>query len=130
MQFTGKAWSAALLLAGALAFMPAQSFSQDAVKVAEVKLGKGVQDRRITEEASAFALNEKAYLWLRVTGGAGQAIKVVWRNAELTDAVTLNLGGSPWRTWSSKTLAKSGDWTVTVTDASDQILHEASFTVQ
>ena len=130
MQFTGKAWSIALLLAGAIGFMPAQSFSQDAVQVAEVKLGKGVQDRRVTEEASAFAINEKAYLWLRINGGAGQTIKVVWRNAELTDAVTLNLGGSPWRTWSSKTLAKAGDWTVTVTDASDQVLHEASFTVQ
>jgi hypothetical protein len=130
MQVSTRAWSGALLLAAVLAFTPLASNAQDALTVAEVRLGKGVQDRQITEEATAFAVNEKAYLWMRVTGGSGQSIKVEWRNADFTDVVTLNIGGSPWRTWSSKTLAKTGDWKVTVTDAGGEVLSETAFQVE
>ena len=130
MQLAGKAWTGLLPLVAALMFMPAESVAQDTIKVAEAKLGKGVQNRQITEETAAFALNEKAYLWMRITDGSGQAVKVVWRSGDVIDTVTLNIGGSPWRTWSSRTLAKTGDWTVTVTDANDQVLNETSFTVQ
>jgi len=40
------------------------------------------------------------------------------------------VGGNPWRTWSSKTAFKAGDWTVTVTDAGGNTLKELKFTVQ
>lgn len=130
MQVSRQALPGALLLAAVLAFASLASSAQDTLKVAEVKLGKGVQDRQITEEAAAFAVNEKAYLWMRVTGGAGQSIKVEWRNADFADVVTLDIGGSPWRTWSSKTLAKAGDWKVTVTDAGGEVLSETAFQVE
>jgi hypothetical protein len=43
--------------------------SAEGLEVADAKLGKGVQDRNITEEATTFAVNDKGYLWLKLTGG-------------------------------------------------------------
>ena len=101
------------------------------VTVAEAKLGKGIADRTITEETTTFAVNDKVYLWLRVTGSAGSdTIKVNWKIDDSTDTVALQIGGSPWRTWANKTAWKAGEWTVTVTDANDQMLTELKFTVQ
>jgi hypothetical protein len=130
MQLTGKAGAGLLALVAALTFMPAESGAQGTIKVAEAKLGKGVHARQITEAATTFAVNEKAYLWMRIDGGSGQIVKVVWHNRDNVDTVSLNIGGSPWRTWSSRTLATAGDWKVTVTDANDQVLNETSFKVE
>jgi hypothetical protein len=104
--------------------------SSEGLQIADAKLGKGVQDRNITEEAATFAVNDKVYLWLKLTGAGSDAVKVSWKVGDSTDTVTLKVGGSPWRTWSSKTAWKAGDWTVTVTDAGDQVLKELKFTVQ
>jgi Protein of unknown function (DUF2914) len=104
--------------------------SAEGLHVADAKLGKGVQDRNITEEATSFALNDKVYLWLKLTGGGTDPVKVSWKVGDSVDTVTLKVGGSPWRTWSSKTAWKAGDWTVTISDASDQVLKELKFTVQ
>jgi len=102
----------------------------EGLQVADAKLGKGVQDRNITEEATTFAVNDKVYLWVKLTGSGSDAVKVNWKVGDSTDTVTLKVGGSPWRTWSSKTAWKAGEWTVTVTDAGDQVLKELKFTVQ
>ena len=104
--------------------------SAEGLQVTDAKLGKGVQDRNITEEATSFALNDKVYLWLKLTGGGTDPVKVSWKVGDNVDTVTLKVGGSPWRTWSSKTAWKTGDWTVTISDASDQVLKELKFTVQ
>ena len=116
------------LALAALACLPLTASARD-LQVADAKLGKGVQDRAITEEAASFALNDKVYLWLKLTGGPADPIKVNWKAGEHADTVTLKVGGDPWRTWSSKTAWKAGDWTVTVTDANDQVLKEVSFKV-
>ena len=113
----------------ALAVLP-WTAAAEGVQVAEAKLGKGVQDRQITEEASSFAVNDKVYLWLKLTGGPSDPIKVDWKVGDSTDSVSLKVGGDPWRTWSSKTAFKAGDWTVTVSDAAGNTLKELKFTVQ
>jgi hypothetical protein len=100
------------------------------LQVAEAKLGKGVQDRKITEEATTFAVNDKVYLWMRVTGGPSDPVKVTWKTGDSSDTVELKIGGSPWRTWSSKTAWKAGEWTVTVTSPGGDVLKEMTFTVQ
>jgi len=66
---------------------------------------------------------------MKITGGPGD-LKVNWKVGDATDSVSLNVGGSPWRTWGSKTLHKAGSWTVTVTDAGGATLKELTFTVQ
>jgi hypothetical protein len=118
-----------LLALVAFVSLPLTASSQG-LQVADAKLGKGVQDRNITEEATTFAVNDKVYLWLKLTGAGSDAVKVNWKVDDSTDTVTLKVGGSPWRTWSSKTAWKAGDWTVTITDAGDQVLKELKFTVQ
>lgn len=118
------------LAAVAMLLAPLPALSQEGLAVADAKLGKGVQDRQITEESTAFALNEKAYVWLRLTGGPSDPIQVTWKSGEHTDTVPLKVGAATWRTWSSKTLWKAGEWTVTVTDPSGQVLKEIAFTVE
>lgn len=98
--------------------------------VAEAKLGKGVQDREIVDETTTFALNDRVYLWLKVTGGPADSITVTWKTGDQTYSSKLNIGGSSWRTWSYKTAYTAGDWTVTVTDADGNVLKEMAFKVE
>lgn len=109
-------------------FVPALAFGQNLVT--DAKLGKSIVDREITEEATSFAVGEKAYLWLRVEGGAGETLTVVWKTNGMEFPVDLSIGGSPWRTWATKTLHLPGEWTVTVNDATGNTLNEATLTVQ
>ena len=117
------------LFAAAVLLFSSAAVSAQALEVSEAKLGKGVQNREIVDEATTFAVNEKAYLWLRVTGGPGE-INVTWSIGDHSDTVPLKIGGSPWRTWANKTLWQAGDWKVTVTDSAGQVLKEISFQVQ
>ena len=109
-------------------WVPALAFAQNLVT--DAKLGKNVVDRQVTDETTTFALGEKAYLWLRVEGGAGETLKVVWKVDGQEYPVDLSIGGSPWRTWATKTLHLPGEWTVTVTDAAGNTLNEATLQVQ
>jgi len=100
------------------------------IQIVDVKLGKDVKDRVLVDEDSTFALNMKVFLWLKVTGATSETLTITWKQGEKSYTTTLNIGGSPWRTWANKTLAKAGDWTVTITDASGNVLKEMSFKVQ
>jgi hypothetical protein len=100
------------------------------VQVFEVKLGKAVADRQIADETAEFAVNDKVYLWMKVTGAAGDALKATWKVGNQTYTSDLAVGGSPWRTWCYKTAALAGDWTVTVSDSKGNILKEISFKVK
>ncbi|MEK6210935.1 MAG: DUF2914 domain-containing protein [Pseudomonadota bacterium] len=109
-------------------FVPALAFAQNLVT--DAKLGRNVVDREVTDETTTFAVGEKAYLWLRVEGGTGETLTVVWKVNDQEFPVDLRIGGSPWRTWATKTLHIAGDWTVTVTDAGGNTLNEATLKVQ
>jgi Protein of unknown function (DUF2914) len=109
-------------------FVPALAFAQNLVT--DAKLGRNVVDREVTDETTTFAVGEKAYLWLRVEGGTGETLTVVWKINDLEFPVDLSIGGSPWRTWSTKTLHLPGEWTVTVSDTAGNTLNEATLTVQ
>jgi len=100
------------------------------IQIVDVKLGKDVKDRVLVDEDSTFALNMKVFLWLKVTGATSETLTITWKQDEKSYTTALNIGGSPWRTWANKTLAKAGDWTVTITDASGNVLKEMSFKVQ
>lgn len=108
--------------------VPALAFGQNLVT--DAKLGRNVVDREITDETTTFAVGEKAYLWLRVEGGTGETLTVVWKINDLEFPVDLSIGGSPWRTWATKTLHLPGDWSVTVSDAAGNTLNEASLKVE
>jgi hypothetical protein len=112
-----------------LAFLaPGLVFAQ--AQVTEAKLGKDVVDRQIVDESKTFALNEKAFLWMRIEGAADETINVTWTNGENNYPVSLNIGANPWRTWSSKLLHIPGEWAVAVTDAAGRPLYETTFNVE
>lgn len=98
--------------------------------VAEAKLGKDVVDRQIVDESTTFAIDEKAFLWMRIEGAADETVTVTWSIGENTYPVNLNIGASPWRTWSSKLLHIPGEWAVAVTDAAGRPLYESTFNVE
>jgi len=100
------------------------------IQIVDAKLGKDVKDRVLVDEVSTFALNSKVFLWLKVTGATSETLTITWKQGEKSYTTVLNIGGSPWRTWANKTLAKTGDWTVTITDAAGNVLKEMSFKVQ
>ncbi|MFN0040179.1 MAG: DUF2914 domain-containing protein [Burkholderiales bacterium] len=120
-----KAWKVFATLALCL---PALTFA--AGQITEAKLGKGIAERMITEEASGFAAGEKAYLWMRVMDATGETLVVTWKTGDQSFQSSVNIGGSPWRTWANKTLHIVGEWTVTVNDTAGNILHETKLNVQ
>jgi len=100
------------------------------IQIVDAKLGKDVKDRVLVDENSTFALNAKVFLWLKVTDATSEMLTITWKQGDKSYTTALNIGGSPWRTWANKTLAKAGDWTVTITDANGNMLKEMSFKVQ
>ena len=99
-------------------------------KVAEAKLGKRVVDRQVADETSVFAPGEKAYLWMKIDDAAGEILTVTWQINGQTYPAELKIGGSPWRTWASKSLHIAGEWIVSVSDATGAKLYETKLTVR
>jgi len=118
-----------LFALGAFLLASAPALAQP-LEIADAKLGTGVENREITGETTTFAVNDKAFLWLRVVGGPADDIKVTWSVDDHSDTVSLKVGSASWRTWANKTLWMAGDWKVTVEDAGGQVLKEITFTVQ
>lgn len=100
------------------------------IEITDAKLGTGVENRMVTGEATSFPKDSKVFLWLKVTGAGGASLNVTWKAGDASHSTTLTVGGSPWRTWASKTVGKAGEWKVTVTDEAGSVLKELSFTVE
>ena len=127
--------SAVLVLIVAPSLMVASAavhlqLSGSEIRIEDAKLGKNVVDREIAEEAGEFALSERVYLWMKVTGAQGESLQVTWKTGDHTFTSELAVGGSPWRTWCYKTAALAGPWTVTVADSQGNILKEMKFEVK
>ncbi|MGH7700425.1 MAG: DUF2914 domain-containing protein [Gemmatimonadales bacterium] len=104
----------------------------------EAVLTRMVLDRMPQDTVTALptpAATDSLYLWTRVTGaepGMGTVLHHVWfRGDEQVADVELNVGGSPWRTWSMKTIPAewTGAWRVEVRDAAGNVLQTVQFTV-
>jgi hypothetical protein len=124
-----------LIAVGSFALTPtaltAQQQPQPAV-TAEVRLGTGVENREPVGVAEAFPADVgQIYAWTRITGAANTTVEHVWRFGEHEFVVPLTIGGSPWRTWSIKTIPPEwdGEWTFEVRDASGNVVSSVTFTV-
>ena len=106
--------------------------TQSAVTV-EAVLARSVVDRAPQDTGVAFPAEVgELVLWTRVTGGAGQTLNHVWFYSDTEVAnVPLTIGGSPWRTWSRKTIPveATGAWRVEIRDAAGTVLKQLDFTV-
>lgn len=107
--------------------MPASDVSVEAV------LARAVMDRMPQDSGSAFPADVgELVLWTRVNGATGQMVHHVWfRGDEQVGDVELAIGGSPWRTWSTKKVPAewTGPWRVEVRDAAGNVIQTINFTV-
>lgn len=120
-----------LILALALA-LPAGAAAQDTPTV-EAVLATGVEEMMPVGEAQEFPADVgRVYLWTRVTGATGTSIQHVWIHPDGQETpVSLDIAGSPWRTWSSKTIPPewAGEWRVEIRDDAGSVLDTRSFIV-
>jgi hypothetical protein len=114
---------------GAAAAAPA---AQNTATV-EAVLARSVVDRAPQDTGVAFPADVgQLVLWMRVTGGEGQTLNHVWFHGDTeVGNVPLTIGGSPWRTWSRKTIPMeaTGAWHVEIRDAAGTVLKRIDFTV-
>jgi len=112
---------------------PLPALAQAASSVeAEIVIAASVQDREPVDPGTSFPADiGKVTAWTRVTGAANTTIEHVWKHGDLEFVVPLEIGGSPWRTWSTKNIPPewAGEWTVEVRDANGTVVASATFTV-
>jgi hypothetical protein len=104
-----------------------------AASVAEAAVARSVVDRQPQDTGSAFPADVGQLIcWTKVTGAGGAAIHHVWFHGDTqVGDMELQVGGSPWRTWSRKTVPPdwTGAWHVEVRDAAGTVLKRLDFTV-
>jgi len=139
-----KHWSASLLVGAAILFVSSTARAQDstakqagtpakAAATAEVSVGTAVADHAITGAAESFPKGTaKLYCLSKVTGAENSEVEHVWYKGDAEQGrVKLKIGGSPWRTYSSKTLGDdaSGDWRCDVVQ-DGKVIQSAKFKVE
>jgi DUF2914 family protein len=103
------------------------------VTVDEAVVARSVLDRQPQDTGSAFTPDVGQLIcWTKVTGASGASVHHVWFHGDTqVGDVELQVGGSPWRTWSRKTVPAdwTGAWHVEVRDAAGAVLKRIDFTV-
>jgi hypothetical protein len=111
----------------------AAAATAQSVVTVEAVLARNVVDRAPQDTGVAFPADVGGLvLWTRVTGGAGQTLNHAWFHGDTeVGNVPLSIGGSPWRTWSRKTIPMeaTGAWHVEIRDAAGTVLKRIDFTV-
>lgn len=99
----------------------------------EAVLARTVVDRVPQDTGTAFSDSVgTVVLWMRVTDGSGQTLHHVWfHGGEQVGDVPLTIGGTPWRTWSRKSIPADakGAWHVEIRDEAGAVLKRIDFTV-
>jgi hypothetical protein len=134
-----RLWSTLVLLGAAAGRLAAQDSTKAAVPAAtltvtEAVIARSIVDRAPQDTGATFPDSVGTLVFFtRVSGGtAGTAIHHVWFHGDTqVGDVELQVGGSPWRTWSRKTVPADwkGAWHVEVHDASGSVLKRVDFTV-
>ena len=100
---------------------------------AEVAIGKSVASSMPVDTASSFPADVGSVVcWTRVTGAAADSkITHLWIHGADTAKVELKIGGSPWRTYSRKSIGADdkGDWSCVVNDDKGTTLATKTFKI-
>ena len=125
-----RALLSALSLAAFVGVAPATA----QLSVDESAIAADVQDRAPVGVDTAFGADVgRVFCFTRISGAdAEETLHHVWiYNGEEVADVALNIGGSPWRTWSSKTIPDwaTGEWTVEIRNSEGAVLQTLTFTV-
>lgn len=119
----------AIVAALVLAALPTSITAQITV---EAEIAERIVDRMPQDAGVLFPADiGELFCWTRVTGAADTTIQHVWIHGDLEFPVAHEIGGSPWRTWSSKVIPEewAGDWSVEIRDAEGNVLETLQFTV-
>ncbi len=103
-----------ILAATAGAQQPTQAGAPAPAPAAEVQVGTAIENRALVGAAEAFPVGtQKLFCFSRVSNAEGSEVEHVWYKGDTEmGRVKLTIGGSPWRTHSSKNLGEdaAGDW--------------------
>jgi hypothetical protein len=113
---------------------PGLAAAQEESATADLQVGTEIEDREPVGVATTFPADiGRLFAWSRLTGLEGAAVEHVWRYpaGDVEAVVPLEIGGSPWRTWSSKTIPPdwAGEWLVEVRDGEGNVLSSVTVTV-
>jgi len=115
---------------------PAPAPAAPALSVADAAVARTVVDRAPQDTGAVFPDSVGSLVFFtKISGapaGAETVVHHVWYHGDTQVAdVELHIAGSPWRTWSRKTVpaAWTGVWHVEVHDASGAVLKRVDFTV-
>lgn len=99
----------------------------------EAVLARTLVDRAPQDTGTAFPDSVGTIvLWMRASGASGQTLHHVWFYGDTeVGNVPLTISGSPWRTWSRKTVPveAKGAWHVEIRDDAGTVLKRIDFTV-
>ena len=102
------------------------------VSLEGLSVGTAVVDRNLQGASSSFSASDspRLYCYNRVTTtNAPTTLTHVWiKDGAERGTITLNVGGSPWRTWSNHAV-EAGSWKVEVRDAAGTVVDSVDFTV-
>lgn len=112
---------------------PTQAGEPTMAPAAELSVGTAIENRELVGAAETFQLSTgKVFCMSKVSNAAGSEIEHVWYKGDNEVArVKLMVGGSPWRTYSSKNLGDdgAGEWRCEVVH-NGNVIQTARFTVQ
>lgn len=124
-----------------LAFAVAPLAAQDStaakpatLQVTDAAIAKSVVDRAPQDTGTTFTTDVAQLIcWTKIEGASGAtSVHHVWFHGDQQVAdVELQVGGSPWRTYSRKTVPAewTGPWHVEVRDANGSVLKRLDFKV-
>ena len=98
----------------------------------ELVIARAVADRMPVDTASTFQADVgRVACWARITGAAGSTIHLVWMHGGQEFQVPMQIGGSPWRVWSTKEMQPdwTGEWRVEARSETGTVLATRSFTI-
>lgn len=133
-----KYWPVVLL---ALVALPASAKAQDTTAKqaggtaasAEAAVGTSVADRALVGAAESFPASAgKLACFARIMNATDSEIEFVWYKGDAEQSrVKQTVKGSPWRTWSTKTLPANaaGDWRCDVMQG-DKVLQSVKFRIE
>jgi hypothetical protein len=102
------------------------------LQVTHSGVGESVVERELVGPSERFVEGGEVWFWNRVEGGdEGDLLRHVWlRAGEEVATVELEVGGSPWRTYSRKKMypGSAGSWAVEARTADGAVLSRREFT--